>query len=49
MVKVIKKHPASKRSGDVKIFTNYQYITAVSLTAMPERAIDISPGQRPGD
>jgi hypothetical protein len=39
MVKVIKKHPASKRSGDVKIFTNYQYITAVSLTAMPERAV----------
>jgi hypothetical protein len=42
MVKVIKKHPASKRSGDVKIFTNYQYITAVSLTAMPWRT-DVYP------
>jgi hypothetical protein len=42
MVKVIKKHPASKRSGDVKIFTNYQYITAVSLTAMPGWSVTIA-------
>lgn len=39
MVKVIKKHPASKRGGVVKIFTiDYLDITAISLTAMPERA-----------
>ena len=38
MVKVIKKHPASKRGGVVKIFTiDYLYITVISLTAMPVR------------
>lgn len=35
MVKVIKKHPASKRSGDVKIFTINQLLISLSLTAMP--------------
>jgi hypothetical protein len=35
MVKITKKLPASKRSGDVKIFTDYQFLTNVSLTAMP--------------
>jgi hypothetical protein len=39
MVKVIKKHPASKRSGVVKILTiDYLMFTAVNLTAMPEGA-----------
>jgi hypothetical protein len=39
MVKVIKKHPASKRGGVVKIFTiDYLDITVISLTAMPKGA-----------
>jgi len=34
MVKVIKKHPASKRSGDVKLFAEYQMFVNIRLTAM---------------